>query len=333
MTRVGLAVTVGLLASLASGCIGGGHGAERLPPPVTTLTVPADKPPSPDTWPAYPNFSAHSCWTRRFGNGIMRAAPSIPPRRTERGTPPAEIVHGLLNRFGDRRYIERITIGRPPPVTLRHLHGYFGGRRPPADAAWAYIRAPATRERLGTHPSPEQVGVTMVAKWETELVIGALRDDFCAAGGRPLVGASTNNLVSGLSDNTFALLQHFPNPAVDSFPRRVELIGRRYGFRVVSVRLLHPRQIAPLLVVETSRDRKMFVRDVPAISSLLDPLTSGSGQGALTFEGLFLEARDAQGPFVRVENVNRGEAEGGQWSWDPCVYPFLHSQPSALKCP
>ena len=65
----------------------------------------------------------------------------------------------------------------------------------------------------------------------------------------------------------------------------------------------------------------------------LDPFTTGGRDTALTFEGFLLEARDVNGSFVRVENVNRGEAEGGQWSWDPCVYPYGHSQPIALKCP
>jgi len=97
---------------------------------------------------------------------------------------------------------------------------------------------------------------------------------------------------------------------------------------------LRPRQLAPLLVVETSRDRKLFVGDIPAIASLLDPIVTGAGQNASTFEGFMLEARDANGPFVRVNNVHRGEAAGGQWSWDRCVYPYEHSQPIAAKpCP
>jgi hypothetical protein len=112
------------------------------------------------------------------------------------------------------------------------------------------------------------------------------------------------------------------------------LVGRGYGFRVLSLRLLRPRQLAPLLVVETSRDRTAFVNDVPAIMSLLDPTSSAGQQTALTFEGFFLETLDAKGPFVRVEDVYRGEVEGGQWSWNRCVYPYDHSEPiDAKPCP
>ena len=49
---------------------------------------------------------------------------------------------------------------------------------------------------------------------------------------------------------------------------------------------------------------------------------------------VFFGARDADGPFVRVESVQRGEWEGGQWSWDRCVYPYPHSMPAAAPpCP
>src|ERR1041385_354997 len=109
------ALLVACAALLASGC---GHHREAVPGPVTTITVPADEPPSPETWPSYPDFSsAHSCWTRP-GNGVIRAAPSLEAKR-RRGTAPAEIARRLLARLGDRRYIERITIGKPPAATLK----------------------------------------------------------------------------------------------------------------------------------------------------------------------------------------------------------------------
>jgi hypothetical protein len=327
VTRAAVTVAAaGALSTLACGC--SGH---------KTIDVPANKPPPANAWPAYPTFSAHSCWTRHEGGNrairVMRAAPSVKPKRSVRVPTPGQIVRRLLARLGDRRYIRRIDIGAPPQITLAHLHGYYGGARPPADARWAYIQAPEAAWP-GSRPKPNQIGTTMVAHWETELVAGALRDDFCAAGGSPLVGASTNELVSGISSGIFALMQRFPNPSPEAFRRRVDTIGRRFGFHVVSLRLLRPRQIAPLLVVETSRDRKGFVHDVPAIMSSLDPTNAGADLNATTFEGFLLEARDARGPFVRVENVNRGEAGGGQWSWNRCVYPYGHSEPVTAKpCP
>ena len=103
---------------------------------------------------------------------------------------------------------------------------------------------------------------------------------------------------------------------------------------MVSLRLLRPLDYAPLLVVSTDRDRKEFVHDVPEIVALLNPTSSAGDNTAVTFEGFFFEARDAKGPFVSVENVERGEAMGGQWSWDRCVYPYPHSEPpGAPPCP
>jgi hypothetical protein len=133
-----------------------------------------------------------------------------------------------------------------------------------------------------------------------------------------------------VSDRSQSFEQRFPNPSPAAFRARVALIGRRYGFQVASLRLLHPFQTAPLLVVETTRDRKAFVHDVPAIMDLLDP-RNGT---AATFEGFLFEAQDAKGAFVRVENVYRGEVMGGEWSWNRCVYPYPHSEPFGAKpCP
>jgi hypothetical protein len=76
------------------------------------------------------------------------------------------------------------------------------------------------------------------------------------------------------------------------------------------------------------------VHDIPTIMKLLDPTSISAGQTAITFEGFFLEAADARGPFVRVDNVHRGETEGGQWSWNRCVYPYPHFEPLMAKpCP
>jgi hypothetical protein len=237
---------------------------------------------------------------------------------------PAEIVRRLLSGFGDRRYVLRVELGSPPPITLEHLRGYYASARPPANALWAYVSAPAATQRLPTHPAAAQVEAEMVAEWEAGLVVGALRDDFCAAGGSPLVGWTIGKGGIGLSDRSQALAQHFPNPSRPTFRKRVMLIGRRYGFTVEELRLLRPLQLAPLLIVHTDRDRKAFVEDVPAIMKLLDPTSSRSGPTAITFEGFFFGAADQHGPFVAVDNHYRGQVEGGQWSWDPCVYPYAH---------
>jgi hypothetical protein len=303
-----------LLVVLAAGC-GGSHMHAD-----SSVRVAAARPPSPSTWPDYPTFSAHSCWARNVSGGVMRAAPSLPEHSVAHPASPARLAQLLLQRFGDRRYVRRVLFAGPPPITLSHVKGYYGGVRPPFDAQWAYISV-----RLGRQ---------MVASWEANLVAGGLRDDLCAAGGAPLVGWTTGRDGMRVADQNYALEQRFPNPTAQAFRRRVQLVGKRYGFRVASLRLLRPRQLAPLVVVQTDRNRKAFVADVPAILALLDPTTSGPGATALSFEGFFFEARDAKGPFVRTENVYRGEVEGGEWSWSRCVYPFQHSEPLGGKpCP
>lgn len=306
-----LAAGLGVAAALVAlgGC--GGSGA---------AVIPRDLPPAPATWPRPPVLAAGSCWARPSpggGSAVTRSAPSYRPARSA-PVAPSLIVARLLARFGDSRYVHRITLGPAPRITLEHLRGYYAGARPPRDALWAHIAAP---------------GTSMVTDWESGLVEGALRDDFCAAGGPPLVGWTVSG-TRGVSDHGMAFLQRFPNPAPAAFRARVEAVGRRFGFRVESLRLLRPLQLAPLLVVKTDRPRKAFAADVPAIMSLLDPIRSGHGENAVTFEGFLFEADDSGGPFVRVANVYRGEIEGSEWAWNPCDLPYAHSTPFGAKpCP
>jgi hypothetical protein len=253
----------------------------------------------------------------------MHGAPSVPPSRSARPTPPRELVRRLLERFGDRSVVQAITLGSPPPH--RRLRHVFPGQRPPPDALWAYISAPKAVEITSRRPTAEEVAASTLARWQTTLVGGALRDDFCRAGAKSLVGWSiAGQPGGGVSDGTFALNQRFPNPSRHEFRQRVALVGKRYGFRATSIRFLRPRELAPIVVVETDRDRKKFVADVAAIMNLLDPRSTSGKQSAVTFEGFFFEARDADGLFVLVDNAYRGEIMGGEWSADPDSYPYPH---------
>lgn len=101
-------------------------------------------------------------------------------------------------------------------------------------------------------------------------------------------------------------------------------VGKRYGFTVKSIQLLKPRQFAPVVSVETERDRNEFVRDVSEITALLDPVSFAKGRVAYTFEAFFFEARDAKGLFVRTYGLRRGITQGGQWADAGGDYPFPH---------
>lgn len=231
------------------------------------------------------------------------------------------VARRLLALLGDRRYVRSIMFRPAPPATGSRVHVLYAGGHPPADALTATVVAPAANLNLHGHPSTAQKFAAFVASWEAGLVGGALRDDMCAAGGAPLVSWSGPN-GGGFSESGFAFEQRFPNPSPGLFRKRVALVGRRYGFRVVSLRLLRPFDLAPLLVVETSRNRRAFAHDMPAIMNLLDPTTGSGNKMAQTFEGFLLAAEDAGGPFAEMEYLSRGEAEGGEWAANNCLYPY-----------
>ncbi len=279
-------------------------GGSKLRPDAS-VRVPADAPPAPSTWPIYPRYPASACWVRQTGFGMIRAAPSMPLRAPLRRRPAAAVAASVLARLGDRRYVHRVVLAPVPIHARRHARGYFAGVEPPPDALWGYVSVR---------------GHSMVASWEGQLVAGAVRDRLCANGGPPLVAWSVGHSNGGFSDNVDAFEQRFPNPSAATYRRRVKLVARKYGFRIVSLRLLRPLQTAPLLVVQTDRSRRRFVADIPSILSALNP----RNREATTFEGFYFEARDGKGAFLRTESVNRGTTEGGQWSADRNDYPFPH---------
>jgi hypothetical protein len=177
-------------------------------------------------------------------------------------------------------------------------------------------------QRIPAGITPDEASRRTLAYWETKLIGRAVRDDFCRAGSQSLTGYSVSGSVQGISKG--ALNQRFPNPSPNEFRGRVTLVGKSYGFRAMSVRFVRPRELAPIVVVQTGRERKKFIADVAAIVDLLDPRSSSRHRGAVTFEGFVFEARDAKGPFVRVYNAYRGEIMGGQWSAEPGTYPYGH---------
>ena len=291
---------------------------------VAHVSVPAMLPAAESTWPKPPVFPESSCWTRDTGGGAEAYAPQY--LSEGRGSSSAKVIlKRLLRSFGDRSLILSASLGPRPPVTRMHT-GYFPNNTPPADAVWLYLRAPATIE------GPREVSPNaQLADWEVSLFAGGLRDALCLAGSRPLLGWSTvgGHGAAGFSDDYQPFGQRFPNPTPTAFRRRVATVARAYGLRVVSVRFLRPFQLAPIVVLE-AKDRKAFSGEAANLQALLDPRR---GQ-ALTFEGFFLEVRDAKGPFIRLAQALRGQAMGSQWTWDPCYLPYDHSEPvSAKPCP
>lgn len=107
------------------------------------------------------------------------------------------------------------------------------------------------------------------------------------------------------------------------FRSRLAAAAARYGFTVRAVRFLHPRQVTPLVLVQTSR-YVAFARAVPAIESSLDPHKGGNDSKGWSYRAFYLEALDERGvPFLVVDNVVDGTGvTGGQWARSDALFPF-----------
>jgi hypothetical protein len=312
-----------LLFAMAAALVTGGTGCAAAHSHVaapTGIAITADLPPSPATWPKYPHFSQHSCWGSRPSPAgppplLTRVAPSYAPPPRAHPLSPRVVAERLLARFGDRRYIRSITFSPAPPLIGTPSHIHHAGGRPPANALNVTI-APgfSTRHKPG-HWSPTRILAASIADFEDEIVGAALRDDLCDAGGPPLLPSAS----------WWALDQRFPNPSPAAFRKRVALVGKRFGFTVASLRLLRPRQIAPLLIVKTALPRQRFVKEIPKIMELLNPATPytqhGNVQTALTFEAFFFAVEDSRGPFALSYGLARSGSSGTEWGANPCLYP------------
>ena len=118
----------------------------------------------------------------------------------------------------------------------------------------------------------------------------------------------------------------FPNLAPFLFRQRLAEAARRYGFQVVSVRFLRPRQLAPEVVVRTKRYLEL-ARGMLSIDRALNPRSPArDDRRGWGYEGFFFEAQDEHGvPFLAVFDFMRGSGPGGgQWARSDPLFPFAH---------
>jgi hypothetical protein len=158
--------------------------------------------------------------------------------------------------------------------------------------------AAASASRELAAGSPGSVAATVVRQWRSGLRSAAL-----AAPG-----------------------EHFKNLSRSTLLDRLRIQAARKHFAVVSVQLLRPRQLAPLVIVKAV-DEHAFVAATPAILKAIDPKRStGDDRTGWAYEGFLLEAVDSNDvPFLVVFNHWRGtHAGGGQWASDPSLLPFAH---------
>jgi hypothetical protein len=118
----------------------------------------------------------------------------------------------------------------------------------------------------------------------------------------------------------------FPSPSRRELVGRLRRAAARYGFEILSVRMLHPLQRAPVIVIRSSHEHAL-ARAIPAIIERFDPrhVTKANPSG-YAYEGYFLEAIDARGvPFLATFNHWRApRVGGGEWAAVESLYPFPH---------
>jgi hypothetical protein len=119
---------------------------------------------------------------------------------------------------------------------------------------------------------------------------------------------------------------HFANLPTARVRQLLAAAGHRYGFTVKTVRFLRPRQLARLVVVETTHYEALaraFGRFDKSLNPLRDRRTDGL---AGVFEGFFFEAQDERGvPFFLTHDAIRGvSGGGGQWARADALYPAAH---------
>ena len=117
----------------------------------------------------------------------------------------------------------------------------------------------------------------------------------------------------------------FHNLSASKLRARLAAAAARYRFTVKSVQLLHPRQIAPLVIVQTRQYLAMAHAFGTILYKSLDPLRRHV-RPKETFEAFFFEAQDERGvPFIIVSYDARGRgAGGGMWARSEELYPGPH---------
>lgn len=115
----------------------------------------------------------------------------------------------------------------------------------------------------------------------------------------------------------------YPTPSRSVLLRRLHRTSIRYGFRVVSVRIVHAPQGSPEMIVQAA-EPETFARSVPAIMRVLDPRHPAAEDWlGWSYEGFFLGAQDRRRPFLAVFNTMRVHS-GGQWARAERLFPYPH---------
>jgi hypothetical protein len=101
------------------------------------------------------------------------------------------------------------------------------------------------------------------------------------------------------------------------FRRRLAAAAARYHFTAETVEFFDPRQLAPLVVLQS----RHYVALAHAVGSIERSLNPQRG-----FEAFFLEAQDERGvPFLSAYDTRREPSGyGAQWARSDALFPFAH---------
>jgi hypothetical protein len=120
--------------------------------------------------------------------------------------------------------------------------------------------------------------------------------------------------------------KNFPSPSRAVLMHRLHQAQARYGFKIVSVTMLHPLQRAPVIVIRSDR-KHAIAKATPAIINAFDPRhVTKSNPSGYAYEAYFFEARDKHGiAYLATFNHWRPpHVGGGQWAAEESLYPFDH---------
>lgn len=119
--------------------------------------------------------------------------------------------------------------------------------------------------------------------------------------------------------------QRFHNLPESLFRARLSAAAASDQFTVKRVEFLHPRQLAPLVIVQSRHYLAMAHLFGAVLSKSIDPIRRHR-RPEEAFEGVFFEAQDERGvPFIIVSGVDRGpNPGGGEWARSEELYPGPH---------
>lgn len=118
----------------------------------------------------------------------------------------------------------------------------------------------------------------------------------------------------------------FHNLSPAQLRARLATAAARYDLTVKSVQLLHPKQTAPLVIVQTRHYLAMAHAFGTILYKSLDPIRKHVRPNE-SYEAFFFEAQDERGvPFIIVSYDARGQGGGGggMWARSERLYPGPH---------